>query len=103
MCSVNNGIGSGLTKVVNLHVNGKSSQYLKQYKFSSGLKMCNGCSKHLSIFRQVQPYFVGGESQIVSLTLGRAHEVICEAVSSSPVNIAWSKGNNVFTNVAANR
>lgn len=29
MCSVNNGIGSGLTKVVNLHVNGKLSQYLK--------------------------------------------------------------------------
>ncbi|CAL8083145.1 unnamed protein product [Orchesella dallaii] len=72
MCSVNNGIGSGLSKVVHLHVN-------------------------------VQPYFIGGESQTVSLTLGKTHEVICEAVSSSPIEVTWLKGITVYTNVAANR
>lgn len=51
----------------------------------------------------VQPYFIGSESQTVSLTLGKTHEVICEAVSSSPVEVTWLKGFTVYTNVAANR
>jgi len=51
----------------------------------------------------VQPYFIGSESQTVSLTLGKTHEVICEAVSSSPIEVTWLKGLNVYTNVAANR
>ncbi|XP_035704830.1 Down syndrome cell adhesion molecule-like protein Dscam2 isoform X2 [Folsomia candida] len=72
MCTISNGIGSGLSKIIQLHVH-------------------------------VPPYFVGGESQSISLTQGKTHEITCEVCSSSPSYVTWSKGTNVFFNVPANR